>query len=86
MAVRAWLETVIPPVFGKEMESSERPISQTQVSAILLPLTLTLSPTRLCRNGGKGKNVMLNLFQHLIKSNGYETLKRVQGDKTTIVT
>lgn len=27
------------------------------------------------------KNVMLNLFQHLIKSNGYETLKRVQGDK-----
>ncbi len=29
---------------------------------------------------------MLNLFQHLIKSNGYETLKRVQGDKITIVT
>jgi len=26
-------------------------------------------------------NVMLNLFQHLIKSIGYETLKRVQGDK-----
>jgi len=23
-------------------------------------------------------------FQHLIKSNGYETLKRVQGDKITI--
>jgi len=29
---------------------------------------------------------MLNLFQHLIKSNGYETLKRVQGDKITITT
>jgi hypothetical protein len=29
---------------------------------------------------------MLNLFQHLIKSNGYETLKRVQGEKTTIAT
>ncbi len=29
----------------------------------------------------KQKNVMLNLFQHLIKSIGYETLKRVQGDK-----
>jgi len=30
---------------------------------------------------------MLNLFQHLIKSNGYETLKRVQkGDKTIITT
>jgi hypothetical protein len=29
---------------------------------------------------------MLNLFQHLIESNGYETLKRVQGDKITIVT
>jgi len=27
---------------------------------------------------------MLNLFQHLIKSNDYETLKRVQGDKITI--
>jgi hypothetical protein len=29
---------------------------------------------------------MLNLFQHLIKSNGYETLKRVQGDKITTTT
>ena len=36
--------------------------------------------------GKTGKNVMLNLFQHLIKSNGYETLKRVQGDKITIAT
>jgi len=27
------------------------------------------------------KNVMLNLFQHLIESMCYETLKRVQGDK-----
>ena len=24
---------------------------------------------------------MLNLFQHLIKSNSYETLKRLQGDR-----
>jgi hypothetical protein len=32
MAARAWLETAIPPVFGKEMESSERPIPQTRVS------------------------------------------------------
>jgi hypothetical protein len=24
---------------------------------------------------------MLNLFQHLIRSDRYETLKRVQGDK-----
>ena len=24
---------------------------------------------------------MLNLFQHLIKSRGYETLNQVQGDK-----
>ena len=29
---------------------------------------------------------MLNLFQHLIKSSSHETLKRVQGDKITIVT
>ena len=43
-------------------------------------------PQRLCRKGENGKNVMLNLFQHLIKSNGYETLKRVQGDKKTITT
>src|SRR4030042_5688746 len=27
------------------------------------------------------KNVMLNLFQHLMESITYETLKRVQGDK-----
>jgi hypothetical protein len=26
------------------------------------------------------------LFQHLIKSNSYKTLKRVQGDKKTIAT
>jgi hypothetical protein len=29
---------------------------------------------------------MLNLFQHLIKSIYYETLKRVQGDRKWIVT
>jgi hypothetical protein len=28
---------------------------------------------------------MLNLFQHLIKSIGYETLKQVQGDKKGIL-
>ena len=33
------------------------------------------SPLRPCRKGGKMKNVMLNLFQHLIESNTYETLK-----------
>ncbi len=27
------------------------------------------------------RNVMLNLFQHLMESISYETLKRVQGDK-----
>jgi hypothetical protein len=27
------------------------------------------------------KNVMLNLFQHLMELISYETLKRVQGDK-----
>ena len=35
MAVRAWLETVIPPVFGKEMDDIKWPISRTRVSAIL---------------------------------------------------
>ena len=48
--------------------------------------TSILPRQRLCRKGEIGKNVMLNLFQHLIKSNGYETLKRVQGDKITIMT
>jgi hypothetical protein len=38
-----------------------------------------------------GKNVMLNLLQHLIKSNGYETLKYPesssgQGDKIVLMT
>ncbi len=40
------------------------------------------SPARDCvAIGETGKNVMLNLFQHLTKSRSYETLKRVQGDK-----
>ena len=29
---------------------------------------------------------MLNLFQHLIKSAGYETLKQVQGDSKRLFT
>ncbi len=32
------------------------------------------------------KNVMLNLFQHLIESNTYETLNQVQGDKKGFTT
>jgi hypothetical protein len=36
MADRAWLETVIPPVFGKEMDYVEWPISQTRVLAIFV--------------------------------------------------
>jgi len=40
----------------------------------------------LCRKGENGKNVMLNLFQHLINSMSYETLNQVQGDKKAIVT
>jgi hypothetical protein len=41
---------------------------------------------RLCRKGENGKNVMLNLFQHLIESTTYETLNQVQGDKKAITT
>src|SRR4030042_376943 len=36
MAVRAWSETAIPPVFGKETDKTSRPIPQTRVSAIFL--------------------------------------------------
>jgi len=36
---------------------------------------------KLCRNGENGKNVMLNLFQHLINSVSYEILNQVQGEK-----
>ena len=42
----------------------------------------TPSPARDCVVIGEMvKNVMLNLFQHLMESISYETLKRVQGDK-----
>ena len=34
MAVRAWLETTTPPVFGKEMGRKSGPIPQTRVSVI----------------------------------------------------
>jgi hypothetical protein len=30
------------------------------------------------------KNIMLNLFQHLLESISYDTLKRAQGDKKGI--
>jgi len=33
IAVRVWLETAAPPVFGKEIDEQERPILQTRVSA-----------------------------------------------------
>jgi len=32
------------------------------------------------------KNVMPNLFRHLIEPNSYETLNQVQGDKIVITT
>jgi hypothetical protein len=65
-------------------------IPKFQAPMIKIPLTLPLSPLRLCRNVKMVKNVMLNQvlnliqdlrFQHLIESMCYETLKRVQGDK-----
>jgi hypothetical protein len=36
-------------------------------------------------NNEKHKNVMLNLFQHLKKSIGFETLKQIQGLKNRFV-
>src|SRR3972149_2962665 len=50
------------------------------------PLPSSPSLQRLCHKGGNSKNVILNLFQHLVNSNGYETLKRDQGNKITIAT
>jgi hypothetical protein len=41
----------------------------------------TLSPGDCVVIGEMVKNVMLNLFQHLMELISYETLKRVQGDK-----
>ena len=37
-------------------------------------------------NGERAKNVMPNLFRHLMESNSYETLNQVQGDKIIITT
>jgi len=39
MAVRAWLETTIPPVFGKEMESFKGRYLKHGYRLFLLPLT-----------------------------------------------
>jgi len=45
-------------------------------------LSRTAPPFRDCVVIGRmAKTVMLNLFQHLIESNTYETLNQVQGDK-----
>ncbi len=46
-----------------------------------LPSKFTFLLLRLCRNMKMKNNVMPNLFRHLIESNPYKTLKRVQGDK-----
>jgi hypothetical protein len=45
------------------------------------PPPLPLSPRDCVVIGEMVKNVMLNLFQHLMELISYETLKRVQGDK-----
>jgi len=46
------------------------------------PSGLSPPPSRDCVVIGEMvKNVMLNLFQHLMELISYETLKRVQGDK-----
>jgi hypothetical protein len=50
------------------------------------PLTLPLFPGDCVVIAEMVKNVMLNLFQHLMESITYETLKRVQGDKKGITT
>ena len=39
----------------------------------------------MCRNRGNGQKC-LNLFQHLIESNSYQTLNQVQGDKKGVTT
>ena len=54
--------------------------SQTTLSPMPLP-SETVSQL-----GEMVKNVMLNLFQHLIESNSYETLNQVQGDKRGVTT
>jgi len=35
MALRVWLETAAPPVFGKEIEEVKKPIPLTRVSVFL---------------------------------------------------
>jgi len=35
MALRVWLETAAPPVFGKEIEEGKEPIPPTRVSVFL---------------------------------------------------
>ncbi len=77
------------PLFGKEGIGE---IFRTSVFSIMDSLvnhkkiwketSPTSPPLRGCvAIGEMEKNVMLNLFQHLMESISYETLKRVQGDK-----
>jgi hypothetical protein len=48
---------------------------------IKLKLSNSLIIRGSCKSLENALSVMLNLFQHLIKSMAYETLKQVQGDK-----
>jgi hypothetical protein len=45
---------------------------------------MLLRSIRLLKKSQNGQFVMLNLFQHLVKSISYETLKQVQGDRNRL--
>jgi hypothetical protein len=66
---------------GDLLESRQRAVMDSQFFYLkhwaLKNVSPKISPPLgLCRNGENGKNVMLNLFQHLIESTTYETLAR----------
>jgi hypothetical protein len=70
-----------------ESDSSSReepPHIRFNPNSIILHLKQIQISDRLLKEFQKGQFVMLNLFQHLVKSTINETLKQVQGDRNRL--
>jgi len=62
----------------------EPPDIRFNPNSIILHLKQIQISDRLLKEFQKGQFVMLNLFQHLVKSTVNETLKQVQGDRNRL--
>jgi len=73
------MEIAIKPLFFSGNHGTSPPSLPAGRQAVPLPMKTA------SQLAGMVKNVVLNLFQHLMEPISYETLKRVQGDKKRMI-